>query len=249
MLKTKFITSLVLAFAILALPVGAVFASPLTQDGFISGTVMGLACETDTATGITTFLITVEGADSLSQKVRVDQITAEGLGLVTIDENGNPDCTEVALAEAIGLEVEIDPASVIPEEQAPQHPVGGALATFFSDIIDYDAIMTAHEDGVGFGVIAQALWLTQKLEGDSETTFREILLAKETGDFSYFASVNEDGTTTTPKNWGQFRKAVMDGEKGNLGIIMSNKDNENSNNGQGRGNGKNKDNKGNGNNK
>jgi len=243
MLKTKFVTSLVLALAILALPVGAVFASPLLQEEFISGTVTGLACETDTATGITTFLVTVEGADGVSQTLRIDQLTAEDLGLITVDENGSPDCSEEALAEAIGLEVEIDPASVIPEEEEPQHPVGSALATFFADIIDYDAIMAAHEDGVGFGVIAQALWLTQKLEGDVEV-FLAILTAKETKDFGAF--VLEDGST--PKNWGQFRKAIMDGEKGNLGIVMSDKDKDNENgngngsgNGNGNGNNKNKD--------
>ena len=66
--------------------------------------------------------------------------------------------------------VEIDPTTVIPDQQENQHPVGNALATFFSDIegIDYDTIMAAHENGVGFGVIAQALWLTSELGGDAQ---------------------------------------------------------------------------------
>ena len=247
--KTKFITSLVLAFAVLALQIGVVFAAPALQEGFITGTVTELVCETDTTTGVTTFLVTVEDADGVSQTVRIDQLTAEELGLVTIDGDGNPDCSEEALAEAIGLEVEIDPATVIPDEEERQHPVGAALATFFSDIIDYDTIMAAHEDGVGFVVIAQALWLTQKLEGDADV-FLTILEAKENKDFSAFTL--EDGTT--PKDWGQFRKAIMDGDKGNLGIVMSDKDNDNGNgNGNGNGNNKNKDkdkgNNGNGNHK
>jgi hypothetical protein len=128
--------------------------------------------------------------------------------------------------------VDIDPESVIPDEEKPRHPVGSVLATFFSEITDYDAIMGAHEDGFGFGVIAQALWLTQKLEGDS-VIFLSILEAKRSGDYSDF--VLPDGTT--PKNWGQFRKAVMEKEKGNLGIVMSGKDGENgSGNGNGNGN-------------
>ena len=238
MLKTKLIQSLVLAFAILALPISAVFAAPAAQEGFISGTVTALVCETDATTGITTFLVTVEGADGTSQTVRIDQLTAYELGLISLDESGNPDCSEEALAEAIGLEVEIDPALVIPDEQEPQHPVGGALATFFADITDYETIMAAHEEGVGFGVIAQALWMTKKLEGDSEV-FLAILEAKETKDFSAF--VFADGTS--PTNWGQFKKVVMNGEKGNLGIVMSGRDEENGN-GNGNGNGNN----GNGNN-
>jgi hypothetical protein len=101
------------------------------------------------------------------------------------------------------------------------HPVGFSLADFFSDLlgVDYETIMEYHDDGAGFGTIAQALWMTHALEGDT-TTFAAIVEAKMTNDFS--AIVLPDGTT--PKNWGQFRKAVMaDREKSkeNLGAIMS----------------------------
>jgi len=223
MLKTKFVTSLVLSLAVVIVQVGTVSASPAVQEGFITGTVTGLVCDTDTATGVTTYEVTVEDADGNLQTVRIDQFTADDLGLVTYDAEGNIDCSEEALLAVLGTEVEIDPALVIPDVEEPQHPVGSALATFFSDFIDYDTVMGAHEDGFGFGVIAQALWLTQKLEGDGGV-FLAILQAKESGDYSDF--VLEDGTT--PKNWGQFRKAVMDG-KSNLGTIMSGKDNGNDN--------------------
>lgn len=240
MLKTKFAASLVLAFAVVVSQVGAVLASPAVQEEFITGRVTGLVCDTDATTGITTFEVTVKGADGNTQTVRIDQLMAEELGLVTYDGEGNPDCSKEALLAVIGTEVEIDPADSIPENGEPQHPVGSALATFFSDFVDYDTVMEAHADGFGFGVIAQALWLTQKLEGDSEV-FLAILAAKESGDYSAFGF--EEGTA--PKNWGQFRKAVMDG-KGNLGTVMSGNDNGNGNNNE-NSNKKDKGNKGKGN--
>jgi hypothetical protein len=246
MRKTRFAASFVLAFALLVLQVGVVLASPATQEEFITGTVMELVCDTDPTTSVTTFIVTVEDADGNMQTVRIDQLTAEDQGLVFVDEDGNPDCSEESLLAVIGMEVSIDAQLVIPDQEETQHPVGAALSTFFSDITDYDTIMSAHEDGFGFGVIAQALWLTQKLEGDSDV-FLAILDAKESGNYEDF--VLDDGTT--PKNWGQFRKSVMDGE-GNLGTVMSGQDNENGNangngnrNGNGNGNGNNNGNKGN----
>lgn len=236
-----------LAFAILIAQVGTVLAAPSLQEGSITGNVTELVCDTDTTTGTVTFLVTVE-SNGTSQTVRIDQQTAVDLGLITVDESDVADCSEEALAAAVGVEVSIDPATVIPdeeEEQVAKHPVGAALAIFFGEVTDYDAIMAAHEDGFGFGVIAQALWLTKKMEGDAET-LSAILLAKETGDYSAF--VLEDGSS--PANWGQFRKAVLNGDKqNNLGVVMSDKEDKgnNGNPGQGVGNGNNNG-KGNGNN-
>lgn len=101
------------------------------------------------------------------------------------------------------------------------HPVGFSLAQFFTDLlgVDYDTIMEYHKEGAGFGTIAQALWMTNALEGDT-TTFAAIVEAKMNNDYS--SIVLPDGTS--PKNWGQFRKSVMsDREKSkeNLGAIMS----------------------------
>jgi hypothetical protein len=138
------------------------------------------------------------------------------LGLVSLDPaTGQP----VVNQNAIGTTVTIDPGIVIPEEQGKRHPVASALAAFFSDLsgVDYDTIMQYHEDGMGFGVIAQALWMTKALEGDSET-FGAILDAKRSHDFS--AITLPDGST--PTNWGQFMKALLSGDrKQNLGAIMS----------------------------
>jgi hypothetical protein len=245
----KILSACILALAMLVTQLGTVFAAPARQDGFITGNVTALTCEEDG-----TFLVTVQPAEGEPQTVRIDQATAEALGLITVTE-GVADCSPEALAAVVGMEVSIDPATVIPdpeEEEEFQHPVGAALANFFSDITDYDTIMDAHEDGFGFGVIAQALFMTNKLEGDG-STFLAILQAKKTGDFSAF--VFEDGSS--PKNWGQFRKAVLKGEKVNLGSVMSekNKDKDkgkDKDGGNGNGNGAGNDNdngKGNGNGK
>jgi hypothetical protein len=181
---------------------------------------------------------------------------ATSLGLVTTEGAANPD--------AIGTSTTIDPAMAIPDmpegttTQEAQHPVGSALSNFFSDLlgVDYQTIMDYHDDGVGFGVIAQALWMTNALGGDSDT-FAAILNAKQTKDYS--AITLPDGST--PQNWGQFRKAVMsnrDKSKENLGAIMSGRaDNgqndetqvNSQNNGNGNGPDKDKSNNGNGPNK
>lgn len=223
--------------------VGGVFAAPSLQGAtpFI-GVVQSITLETDAATGVATAIVDVIDDNLALQRVRISQETATALGLVVLDEDGKPVINELAL----GGPVEIDPATVIPDQEKTQHPVGSALATFFSDIagLDYEAVMTAQKAGIGFGVIAQALWLTKRLAGNSEI-FKVILDANQTGDYSAF--ILDDGTT--PLNWGQLRKAIADENTG-LGIVISDKDN----NGNGNGNGnkdkdkdKDKDNNGNGN--
>ena len=227
MKNTKFLVSLLLVFAGLVAQASAVFAAP----ALISGPVQSITLETNTNTAVTTVLITVSDNGS-SQNVRITLESAITLGLVILGGDGNPVINELIL----GQPVEIDPTTVITEEQMNQHPVGSALATFFSDIsdLDYETIMAAHANGTGFGVIAQALWLTRKLDGDADV-FLAIIDAKKTKDFSAF--VLADGTV--PQNWGQFRKVIMDGKKGNLGIVMANRDN----NGNGKDKEKNKDDK------
>lgn len=232
--KIKWILTLFIGIALLAAQAGPVLAAPARQEGFIAGTVTGATCETDDS-GTTTILLTVQLADGTTQTVRVSQETAVTLGLLAPDTS----CSEEALAGAIGMEVNIDPSLVIPdeeeEEQGMKHPVAYALSLFFDKITDYDTIMAAHEDGTGFGVIAQALWMTQKMEGDSDV-FLAILEAKKTGDYSAFAL--EDGTI--PQNWGQFKKVLKE-KKANLGAVMSGAGNGNAddeinaagNNGQG----------------
>jgi len=228
MKNIKFLISLTLVFAVLAAQVSAVFAAPAA----IAGTVQSVTLETNTNTAVTTVLLTVV-ANGESQTVRITLESAITLGIITLGGDGNPVINELIL----GQPVEIDPATVIIDEQMDQHPVGSALATFFSDIIDYKTIMAAHEDGTGFGVIAQTLWLTRKLDGAADL-FVAIIEARRTKDFSAF--VLEDGTI--PQNWGQFKKVIMDGKKGKPGIAMTDQGNNGSgNNGNGNGNGKDRD--------
>ena len=222
MKTTKIYATILIAFAVLLAQAGSAFAAPAFQDTLITGTITALECGANPENP--TVLVTLD-MNGVSQTVEIDLVTAVSLGIIAPDTP----CSPEALAGAIGTEVSIDPASIIPGVEVPQHPVGAALALFFSEITDYDTIMAAHDDGTGFGVLAQALWLTMKMEGDSDI-FLAIVSAKRDKDFSAF--VLEDGST--PQNWGQFKKAVLNGDKkANLGDVMSDKNNDKSNNGNG----------------
>ena len=114
-----------------------------------------------------------------------------------------------------------EPTEEPTEEESPTvHPVASALAEFFAETLglDYNAVIGYHEEGMGFGVIAQACWISFALEGDA-TVLGDILAAKKSGDFSSITL--PDGETA--KNWGQFKKAALGNEKAkkNLGAIMS----------------------------
>ena len=245
--KTKFLVSLFLALSLLVTQAGNVFAASPRQDQTpLSGVIQSITLEADTFTGVTIVSIHIMDHDQIVQSVRVSLETAIALGLVAVNGDGKP----IINTSALGLPVEVDPASFIPAREKSQHPVGSALATFFSNIpgIDYEVIMTAHERGMGFGVIAQTLWLTTKLEGDAET-FEAIITARQTGDYSVF--VLEDGSS--PENWGQLKKAILEkGQNNGLGV-GSNSDhpgngNGQGNNGNGNGNGNGNDNSNNGDN-
>lgn len=222
MSKAKFLISLVFSFSILMLQVGGVFAAPATQDaGPISGKVHRITLDTDPHTGVTVVIVELVGQGHGKQLVRVNEETAIGLGLVALDVDG-PMINEAAL----GMSIEIEPGNILPSQAEEHHPVANALATFFSGLGDedsiYDLIMTAHEGGVGFGIIAQALWLTSEIPGGDMEDFQALLYAKQEGDYTGFKL--EDGST--PNNWAQLRKAIFEGKKaGNLGSIISNNEN------------------------
>ena len=228
--NTKFLVCIALVLAVLFGQVGSAFAAAEQ----ITGTVHTITLETNTNTAVTTVLVMLLD-NGASQTVRISIDAAITLGLVILGGDGNPVINESILGQAI----EIEPTTVIHDEE-DQHPVGNALATFFSDIpnLDYDKIMIAHNEGTGFGIIAQALWLTKKLDGDANL-FLDIIYAKKNNDFSAFA-LGDDGST--PQNWGQFKKAVMDGKQGRPGIVMAeNHNNDNNGNNNASGNGKEKD--------
>ena len=217
----KIITGVLLLTAMLLAPAGPVFAAPATQDPTpIAGTVESISLETDSTTNVTTVVVAILDQKGVRQTLRLSAETALALALVTLDPVTG---ALVVNQAAVGSQVSIDPGAVIVDEgdteTEDRHPVGSALADFFSEMlgVDYQTIMQYHKDGTGFGVIAQALWLTRKLDGDA-TVFAALLDAKKSGDYS--AITLPDGST--PSNWGQFRKAILGGDKkANLGMIMS----------------------------
>ena len=215
MFKTKVLAGILLIAAVLFAQVGVAAAAPSAQDTPpIAGTISSIALETDT-NGMTTVLVTLVDANGVEQTVRLSVDTAISLGLVTSDATtGLP----VVDDTKVGQPVEIDPTTVIPDapvEEEPVHPISALLASFFG--VDGSEIDGYHDDGFGFGVIAQALWMSKNINGDA-TLAGQILEAKKTGDYSAFTL--SDGST--PTNWGQFKKAVSD-KKNNLGGIVSGK--------------------------
>ena len=223
--KVKFLTSILLASVLVLAQVLVAFAAPPGGNA-IAGTVQAVTLDTDPNTGVTTIVVEIRGENGKTQTVRISLEMAESpdLGLVTLDGNGNP-----VIVNPLPGSIQIDPTTVISEEKHP-NPVASAIATFFSSVPDlnYETIMQAHVDGSGFGVIVQALFLTEKLGGNA-TMFQDILQAKKTNNFENFKL--DDGTI--PTSWAQFRKAVADKH---LGIVMSHNNGNNSDNGNGNGN-------------
>jgi hypothetical protein len=190
--------------------VGNVAAAPQTQETTpINGTIEGIVTETD-ANGVTTVLVTIVDDQGATQTFRLSLETAASLNLV------DPATLEVN-QEQVGQPVTIDPTTVIPDEEPTEeadHPIAVLLASFFD--VDPSVVNGYHEDGFGFGVIAQAMWMSESLNGDASAAGL-ILEAKRSGDYSAFEL--PDGSS--PTNWGQFKKAVMQKDKKNLGIIVS----------------------------
>ena len=223
MKQTKFIIGLIVAVVMVFTQVLTVLAAPATAHS-ITGQVTYVEVVTDDSTGATTVLVTIDN----EQTVRISAETAEELNLIYNNGEG------YQIVEPLPIFIEIAADDVITDEE--QHPVGSALATFFSDIdgLTYDMIMEAHDQN-GFGVIAQALWMTRRLAnenseiipGESIWTegdiFVAILEARNGGNYSVFFP----GEESAPTNWGQFKKAILDGDKrANLGAAMSDR-NEN----------------------
>jgi hypothetical protein len=211
MSNTKFLASILLVIAVLFTQVGTVAAAPQAQETTpITGTIQTVTTETD-ANGVTTVVVTLLDEQGATQTVRLSVETAVTLGLVTLD----PTMQEPVVDETkVGQTVEIDPTTIIPEEEKDVHPIAAILASFFNE--DASVVNGYHEDGFGFGVIAQAMWIAQGLDGDASTAGL-ILEAKESGDYSAF--VLPDGSI--PTNWGQFKKAALGKDKKNLGVIVS----------------------------
>lgn len=214
MKKTKLLASILLATMILLAQIGSAGAAPLAQTTTpITGTIQSITLETD-STGTTTVLVTLLDAQNVTQTVRLSVDTAAALGLVTLDPVTNQPAVDDT---QVGQPVEIDPVTVIADapttEEAPVHPIAALLAAFFG--ADPSEVNDFHENGFGFGVIAQAMWMSKNLNGDASLA-GSILEAKKSGDYSAFAL--PDGSV--PDNWGQFKKLISE-KHNNLGSIVS----------------------------
>ncbi len=237
--KFKLFLSLILGLAVVFSQAGIVSAAPPAQDiTYLTGTVQSVVIETDPISSVQTVLVTLL-VNGEVQTVRISIETAKTLTLV-YDDAG----VLVVDESWYGWDVDIDLKTIISDEPVPpvppveedEHPVGGKIAEFFSELfdVDYELVMSSRADGFGFGVITQALWITEKLGGDA-TLFQTILEAKKSGDYSLVAL--PDGTVS--QNWGQFKKTVLKGEDDkNLGDIMSGGGDKPGNSGNDSGNGK-----------
>jgi hypothetical protein len=252
MLNTKLFASILIVLAVLFGQVGIVAAAPPVQDTTpITGTVQSITTETD-SNGVTTVLVTLLDDQGATQTVRLSLETAIALGLVTLDPTTQ---APVVDETQIGQTVEIEPGTVIPEEEEDIHPIAAILASFFDE--DPSVVNGYHEDGFGFGVIAQAMWISRNLtateDGPGNASLAEdILVAKQTKDFETFFETHPEYVVDDelPSNWGQFKKALSD-KKNNLGVIVSGQEDPDTSTdpltGQDHGNGKGKDkDKGNG---
>ena len=226
MKNLKLITTLILAFAFLFAQVGNVAAAPLAQESTpITGTIATIAVESD-ANGDPIVAVTLEDGQIYQFSVE----TAASLGLLVVD----PVTQEPVLDAVTGLpqadlnqegqHIEFLPTDVIPdetEEDEAVHPISALLAAFFDE--DASVIDGYHTDGFGFGVIAQALWMSQNLAEDASLT-EDILLAKQDKDFESFFEAHpeylENFDGMAPTNWGQFKKGLLE-KKNNLGNVVS----------------------------
>ena len=180
----------------------------------VTGTIQNITLLTDEVTNVVTVELTyTDSTTGATSTVVISLDAAVTLGLVSLDANGLP----VVNTAMIDQEITIDPAGIItpPSETTSSNPVALAIANFFGP--DYETIQGYHEEGVGYGVIAQACWMSYNLVGDASLC-ASIIEARQTGDYS--AITLPDGST--PSNWGQFKKSVSsENRKENLGAIMS----------------------------
>jgi hypothetical protein len=210
------IASIVITCVLLAVPTLLVFAeNPIVEP--VTGTIQTITPLTDPITGDVTVRVGLRTTDGVLPII-FSLENAVSLGLVTATADIPPVVTVVEAM--LGQTLAVDPSLVLETGELVTQPVAVTLGDFLSGLLGVDgaALMAYHEQGLGFGEIAQAGFIALALDGNS-TTFSTILAAKKSGDYS--AVVLPDGST--PSNWGQLRKAVFSNEKNlkNLGAVMS----------------------------
>jgi len=235
MLKNKTIFGVFLALILAAVQAASAGAAPLTQASTLDGTIQSCSTATDPLTSAIIVVCTVNLTAGGTQTVRLSAVNAQTLGLAVINPDGS-----VTITAAAGQTVSIDTTLLLPDPcvlpTGADQPVGAALTKFFCGSLglDYATIQAFQSQGMGYGVIAQACFMAQVLQGNGMLC-EAILNAKKTGNYS---GLTLPGGATV-SNWGQLRKTVFaDGAKNavNLGSIVSGRANG-SGNGNGHGNG------------
>ncbi len=250
MTKMKLLGGVLLVLAVLFAQVGSAAAAPQTQTGTITGTIDTISVETDANGVATAVVVTLQDGQTL----RISVQTAVNLQLVTLDPNTQQPVVDET---KFGTGVTINQTDVLPAEEPDVHPISALLGDFFGvDPVMIDSwhngdFTWTNTDGTtqsqvfGFGVIAQALWMATKVDGETKTTDAtlagQILQAKKTGDYSIVAPLLGFTGDNIPTNWGQFKKAFKDKHE-NLGAAVSSEKSDK----QGKGQNKDKSNKGQG---
>lgn len=203
MTKMKLFSSVLLVLAVLFAQVGNVAAAPQTQDGTITvtGTVTAIGEPQTDANGVTTVPVTITDANGVETTVLVSEVDAAGLtvGQENVTLTGTTSDT------------------VPPEEDV--HPIAEILGDFFG--VDPSIVEGYHEDGFGFGVIAQAMWMSQSVTESGDASMTGCILDAKRGDKGYDECF-DFGDEPVPTNWGQFKKALKENkDKHNLGVIVS----------------------------
>lgn len=226
MLNTKLLASILLVLAVMFAQVGNVAAAPQTQD--TTPTITQIDPPVTDENGVTTVLVTLLLEDQTTQTVRISLAYALDLGLL------DPTTQQPVPLENVPDGTIIDPNEVIPDEEPAEedvHPIVWLLAEFFGE--EPSVVEGYHEDGFGFGVIAQALWMSQNLTGTEDMTgdaslAEDILNAKQDKNYETFFEAHPeylDDTGSIPTNWGQFKKAILE-KKNNLGVVVSGQENQ-----------------------
>lgn len=220
MTRMKGILGLVLIFVMVAASVPSVAAAAPAQTINIEGTIQSCETATDVFSGdiIVVCIVNLTGGGTQTIRLSVDDAVA--LELAVQNEDGT-----VTIIATEGQIVSIDPdlvmadPCVLPEDAS--HPISKALTNYFCDDLglDYNTVQSLHGEGLGFGLIAQACFMAEKLGGTGSMCV-DILHAKKSGDYSKLTL--PDGVTV--KNWGQLKKVVSSHDpkdKTNLGTIVS----------------------------
>ncbi|MFT3895475.1 MAG: hypothetical protein QM730_27950 [Anaerolineales bacterium] len=230
MLKTRTIVGSLLVFMMIVSPMMSVGAAAPAQTTTIDGTVQSCITGIDGATGDTIVICDINLIGGGTKTVRLSVGDAVTKGLATLNEDGT-----VTIIATLGQVVSIDETLVLADPcvtpEGASQPISKLLANYFcGDLgLGYDDLQSLHEEGFGFGEIAQACFMALKLDGTGQLC-ADILYAKKSGDYSGLTL--PDGVTVS--NWGQLRKAILDHEKknSNLGSVVSEKDKNDKENGK-----------------